>query len=259
MGEVSRLIAKMHQSRRLPLLFLVALLVAVRAQAETSDTAMDDLETRTLQALNPLPRCMASWPVMKNWLRQGFASAAPRAGPSVDTTGDRRWTRLDRLGRPLDAKKPGDAVACIQDNVTHLVWAVGLEGKGAIRRFPGGPADISTESLVQRAIAKQWCGKSDWRLPSKTQAMSLVRYSRVRVDGDGAAWRQSGFPSVGAIWTDTLAQQGRRAEERWTVSLADGYTYLESGHYQQGNSAQGRNALLVASGSCVWFNRAFVK
>lgn len=246
-------------SRVLPILLGLGFLAAGRVYAASSDPAKDTLDIRVTQALNPLPHCMASWPATKDWLRQGLARAPQRAEPAAGDPGDARWIRLDRQGLPLDARNTGTELACIQDTVTHLVWAVGLEGKAAGLRFPGGPTDIGTERLVERANAAQWCGKSDWRLPSKTQAMSLVRYSRVRVDPDGSAWRQSGFPSVGAIWTDSLVQQESSAQERWTVSLADGYTYLESNQYNQYNSAQGRHALLVASGSCSWLSRAFLK
>lgn len=258
-GRLGTIAPMTHASRGLPLLLCFALLAAGRAYAANSDSTMDARDIRVTQALNPLPRCTASWPATKDWLRNGLAGAPQRAEPSAGDPGDARWIRLDKRGRLLDAKDTASELACIQDAVTHLVWAVGLEGKSAMGRSPSGLADHSTQSLVGRANAERWCGKSDWRLPSKTQAMSLVRYSRVRFDADGSAWRRSGFPSVGSVWTDSVVQRVGRAEERWTVSLVDGYTYLESTPHEPDNEAQRRNALLVTSGSCSWFGRAFSK
>lgn len=152
----------------------------------------------------------------------------------------------------------GAEIACIQDRMTQLVWATGLEGKALIRRFPGGPADISTESVVQRAVSERWCGKSDWRLPSKTQVLSLANFARERVDGENSAWRQLGFPA-GSVWTRSDTATGSQHGEWWTVSPVAGYTYRESTVFNASNDAQRHATLLVTSGSCTLLSRAFAK
>jgi len=214
-------------------------------------------DVQTVQALNPLPHCMSSWPAMLDWLRQGFTRAPDRLTEPSSMAEDARWIRLDKAGRAM-GPDPSAEIACIQDRLTQLVWATGLEGKALIRRFPGGPADLSTESLVERARSERWCGKSDWRLPSKTQALSLANFARARVDGESSAWRQSGFPA-GSVWTRSDAVTGSEKGEWWTVSPVDGYTYRESTVFNANNDTQRHATLLVASGSCTLLNRSFAK
>ncbi|MBC7918770.1 MAG: DUF1566 domain-containing protein [Rhodoferax sp.] len=250
----------MNFFRRIPILVCCAWLTAEAYAAGEPMAATEARDIRTVQALNPLPHCMSSWPAMKDWLKHGLARAEDRmAVLAADMSSDNRWIRLGRNGQREDGKDTRAEVACIQDKVTQLVWAAGLEGKAAIRRFPGGPADISTQSLIERARVEQWCGKSDWKLPSKTQALSLVNYSRVRIDGEGTAWSQSGFPLVGSVWTDSRITQGERGEQQWTVSMGDGYTYMEAPIFQPGSDGQRHAALLVTSGSCTSLNREFAK
>lgn len=243
---------------RLPILVSCAWLVAPAYAASEPMVAIEARDMQTVQALNPLPRCMSSWSATKDWVLHGF-TRAQEPEPSASVSGDSRWIRLDSAGQRVNAQDAKAQVACIQDAVTQLVWAVGLEGPAALRRFPGGPADISTESLIGQARAKQWCGKSDWKLPSKTQALSLVNFAHVRNVGERGAWSQSGFPVAGAVWTDSRTVRSNRPEEQWTVSLSDGYTYLESPVFQPSNDGQRHTALLVTSGSCTWLNRAFAK
>jgi len=249
----------MNVVRRLPILLGYAWLAASACAASDPVAAIEARDIQTIQALNPLPHCLSSWPAMKDWLSQGFTRAQERAAYPANWSGDSRWIRLDTAGQRVNAKNAEAPVACIQDAVTQLVWAVGLEGRAAIGRFPGGPADISTESLIGQARAKQWCGKSDWKLPSKTQALSLVSFAHVRIDSDGSAWRQSGFPVAGSVWSDSRSVRSSGSAYQWTVSLSDGYTYLQSPVFQPNNDTQRHTALLVTSGSCTWLHRAFAK
>ena len=219
--------------------------------------ATEARDVLTVQALNPLPHCLSSWPAMLDWLRQGFARAPDRPTAPSSMADDARWIRLDKAGRVMGTDQSAE-IACIQDRMTQLVWATGLEGKALIRRFPGGPVDISTEILVQRAGSERWCGKSDWRLPSKTQVLSLANFARERVDGENSAWRQLGFPA-GSVWTRSDAVTGSQQGEWWTVSPVAGYTYRESTVFNASNDAQRHATLLVTSGSCTLLNRAFAK
>lgn len=122
------------------------------------------------------------------------------------------FTKLDENGMPL-ANQANDYVttpwACVQDNVTGLVWEVkttdgglhdlndsyfwynttsttnggmnGYDDSGATCEgyISGNSATYcNTQAYVSRVNAAGWCGKNDWRMPTRTELLGLVSFDR---------------------------------------------------------------------------------
>ncbi|MCI5149236.1 MAG: DUF1566 domain-containing protein, partial [Candidatus Electrothrix sp. MAN1_4] len=123
------------------------------------------------------------------------------------------YTKLDSNGVPLANQNADYATtpwACVQDNVTGLIWEVktdddGLHDKDDTYNWYNtdpstnggwdGYADddgnicygynsgdsatfCNTEAYVNRVNAAGWCGASDWRMPTRKELKSIVAYDR---------------------------------------------------------------------------------
>ena len=123
------------------------------------------------------------------------------------------FTKLAGNGTPLANQAVDYATtpwACVQDNVTGLVWevktadgglhdqndayywyntnpatnggSVGYDNPGATCEgyVSGNPATYcNTQAYVTRVNATGWCGKSDWRMPTRKELQGIVSYDRV--------------------------------------------------------------------------------
>lgn len=125
------------------------------------------------------------------------------------------WTKLDATGSPLvvqdqswseaGEESAGTRWSCVQDNVTGLMWEV-KESDADHPRFGGHSytwysmdhtdnggnpgverldneqcptSPCNTENYVRWANQQGLCGKSDWRMPSVSELMSIAVYSNV--------------------------------------------------------------------------------
>lgn len=112
------------------------------------------------------------------------------------------FTKLDATGMPLADQSVGYSSTpwdCVQDNVTGLVWETktdddGLQdrdstyswynstgiGDGGDRGEPGrgvcSGQTCDTESYAAQINDAALCNRSDWRLPTRSEALSLVHY-----------------------------------------------------------------------------------
>ncbi|MGR0482880.1 MAG: Lcl domain-containing protein [Candidatus Electronema sp. V4] len=123
------------------------------------------------------------------------------------------YTKLDSNGVPLADQSADYATTpwvCVRDNVTGLIWEVKTDNGGLHDKDDkytwynndpktNGGADGSaddggntcygydssnsatfcnTQAYVNRVNADGWCGASDWRMPTRKELESLVRYDR---------------------------------------------------------------------------------
>ena len=111
---------------------------------------------------------------------------------------------------------------CVEDNVTGLVWEVKSANANMLRysnhtyswyqpldRSNGGNAgvansgacvgsDCDTAAYIAQANTLAWCGRTDWRLPSVSELLSIADQSRANPPLDGAIFPNSAY---NAHWT----------------------------------------------------------
>jgi hypothetical protein len=157
------------------------------------------------------------------------------------------FTKLDADGDPLAASAA--SWACVQDNVTGLVWEVkaddgglhdrddryhwydtdasqngGFEGyaddDGAIcdGYQAGAPATYcNTQAFVARVNAAGLCGATDWRLPSVEELTSIVNYNRY-----GPAIDIDYFPNTESEFYWSSSPLAYDSYDAWSVSFYNG-------------------------------------
>lgn len=160
------------------------------------------------------------------------------------------FTKLDGTGAPLADQSVAfgtGAWSCVRDEVTGLWWEVktndgglhdrdwtyswfnstGVNDGGDLGTANGGVcldgASCDTEKFVAAVNASGLCGRKDWRLPDRTELMSILDSS-----GTGGAlrpWFANETPTNGTYWTSTPLGSAPHATsafglEAWTVSTA---------------------------------------
>lgn len=141
------------------------------------------------------------------------------------------FTKLDGLGRPLADQSVSYDVqlwSCVRDDVTGLIWEVktddtdfrdrnwtyswynssGVDDGGVSGRPNGGAchdsSNCDTEKFLAILNAGDFCGASDWRIPTRGELVSIVDYGAAAppfIDTDY-------FPNAlaaGAYWTGSTA------------------------------------------------------
>ncbi len=104
------------------------------------------------------------------------------------------FTKLDASGTPLVDQSVDYATtpwACVQDNVTGLVWEVkttdgGIHDKNNSYRWGGithqgsnfGFYNNDWDVLVNGTNLENLCGFNDWRVPNSTELMSIIDNGR---------------------------------------------------------------------------------
>ncbi|MCI5149215.1 MAG: DUF1566 domain-containing protein [Candidatus Electrothrix sp. MAN1_4] len=157
------------------------------------------------------------------------------------------FTKLDTDGNVLPDQTQTYATnswACVQDNVTGLVWEVKTDDEGLHDRdykytwYNSDPAvnggsvgteseNFDTESYVANVNSAGLCGKtSGWRLPNVKELLSIVSYS-----GDHAESIDTGyFPNVQAAkyWTGTHQHFSDGSPVAWAVTFGLGQLQINN-------------------------------
>jgi hypothetical protein len=151
------------------------------------------------------------------------------AGCGGAPTPEREWhlVMLDAAGQPMHARGNGSHTHhhCVRDEATGLTWSVERDEPGLLHQAhtyswyssdplfhmsePGGrnggecPLDhCDTEALIDALNELALCGREDWRLPTREEALTLVDPSRI---GRGATLNPVYFPAAipDEYWTAT--------------------------------------------------------
>ena len=174
------------------------------------------------------------------------------------------FTKLDAGGNPLSTSST--SWSCVADGVTGLVWETKTDDGGLHDRdwyyswyssdftTNGGDAGASdgtdvcydptrcdTEKFVADVNSAGLCGHSDWRLPTRTELLSIVDFSRF-----APAIDTNYFPDTGPgnwYWSSspwTYSTDGRYAV--WYIDFEVGTTVAKS-------KASGLHVRLIRNGS----------
>lgn len=207
-------------------------------------------------------RCRGAGRLAQAILLHALLLALPLSGCSKQGSPGFAWdfVRLGPAGEELDADAPGPH-ECVLDRRTGLLWEVKLATPGARHSNQtfswysddgdsnGGEAGLrgagvcvlercDTESYVAAVNAGGLCGRADWRLPSRDEALTLLDPARI---GQGATLDPVYFPETAAAeyWTATtfsLYPQGA-----WAVDTVYGQDRVDW--------KSGAKRLLLVSGS----------
>ncbi len=170
-----------------------------------------------------------------------YALAVQAGEAGIETRGDSRYIRLDKVGKPA-----GETQArCVRDGATSLVWELktddgGIHDKDNTYRWGGlGAEKASTaieggsnkdirfddwNTLVAGANQEALCGFQDWRVPTIDELKSLVNSSnKPTIDGKyfpltlpAPYWSASSFP--------------KRPEHGQNVHFGNGTSYYFNGY-----------------------------
>lgn len=188
-----------------------------------------------------------------------------------DGTAGFSLTKLDSQGNAL----PSDAASwsCVKDNVTGLLWQVKQAPNGVVGdqgtldaddRFTWYDSDATTNAgnegdnnpssdtcngyqagqvdsycntlaYTERTNQLAYCGRDNWRVPSRTELVSLAHYGN-----DGVAIDTNYFKdlnnSAGAATYWTRDSNPFRPEGAWNVDFSDGNYFVKG--KQQGHSVR---------------------
>jgi hypothetical protein len=168
------------------------------------------------------------------------------------------YVKYDINGRSLGDSN--EQWACVQDTKNGLMWEVKSKDD-AMRKpdnlyswfdpedkaLPGvtdggrckGDADCDTHAYVEVMNKKNFCGHSDWRLPTREEMMALVS------SGDGknkVKINSSYFPQALPSWYWTAESNRSRPEFAW-------YVYFKNGMSLNDLKENPKHIRLVRSGS----------
>ncbi len=164
------------------------------------------------------------------------------------------FTKLDSSGQPLADQAAVYATtpwACVQDNVTGLIWEVktddgGLHDKDDIYTWyntdgttNGGANGVdgaanntcfgwssgnaatycNTEAYVNRVNAAGWCGATDWRMPTVKELESIVNYGRYSPAIDTGY-----FPNAVSSYVWSGSPYAYNSDYAWDVYFNDGFS-----------------------------------
>jgi len=156
------------------------------------------------------------------------------------------FTKIDHNGIALAAETA--EWACVKDNHTGLIWEVkaieGLHAQGDTYTWyaedfnnsgPQGLQDntlaqcfsydvsnassyCNTEAFVARVNAEALCGAQDWRLPSRSELLSLVDYGQTVAPAIDTHY----FPYTQSTYYWTTSFSARVDEQVWNISFDSG-------------------------------------
>lgn len=152
-----------------------------------------------------------------------------------------RWEKLGRSGNHLpDSDGPWH---CVLDRTSRLVWenksdlegpryasstytwfdrmsGVGTASGGSCLSTDRTNIQCDTDWLIQIANEQRWCGKSDWRLPTKVELLQLVHPTGFEGDPQ-IAYGYFQHTARAAYWTSDVVRR-------------DGQLLAELVHFQNG-------------------------
>ena len=179
-----------------------------------------------------------------------------------DSDGDAgfSYTKLDSKGDPLPDQSVTYAStpwACVQDNVTGLIWEVktnngGLHNKDdtftwyntnpATNGDANGTENVSTncfgydsntaatycntQAYVNRVNNAGWCGASDWRMPTIKELESLVHYGRIRPAIEGNYFPNPVNTVNWSVWSGSSSAGSENTA--WYVLFSNGFSDTQS-------------------------------
>ena len=122
------------------------------------------------------------------------------------------FTPLDQASRATSAAN----AVCVKDNVTGLIWEVkSLAGSGDLHdagtSYALGSGAGSVGEFIANVNAANFCGASDWRLPSREELRSLFKMDEMSRDSGNVGIDTVYFPNtqashkidcVGIIYSD---------------------------------------------------------
>lgn len=252
-----------------------------------------ELNARDLVAIhgtNTPQGCLSNASTGFSWITTGLKSLLNRTEWRVPTSvHGSRWASVDRdgfvseldlsdlvnLSDQLAAKRS----ACVLDRVTNLVWAVNLEGSSPKRWHPNAPAASGKNPtvLMEQAKNTNWCGRTNWDLPNRAQALSLADYMEIHTKDTITALSIFGFTKFDYMWTRTSVAGGSVTTyhvgfnyqtkqpvttgisehfELWKVSIPYGSTGSDDQDYNPQSNSTGP-VLLVSPTTCRAFNQVY--
>lgn len=173
---------------------------------------------------DPLTTTMQTWPVrgssngpasLRETGQTACYSSAGNELPSCAATGQDGELRAGAAWPvPRFTGGTGTQADCLTDNLTGLMWP-----KSA------GASWMYWSDALSYANALTLCGYDDWRLPNRTELISLVNFGEASL----SAWLLApaqGFSGLtdSYYWTSTTARS-YSADFAWAMYLANGATY----------------------------------
>lgn len=161
------------------------------------------------------------------------------------------FTKLSQTGASLPAR--AKQWACIQDNVTGLMWEMKTDDRGLHDRdwtyswyepdahrhgghagqansgYCGFTSSCDTQGLVTAVNKTGLCGAHDWRLPTREELRSLASLDRA-----APAIDQDWFPDTQANWYWSTSLTANDAISAWMFTFEygyDGLAYKSTPHY----------------------------
>lgn len=145
------------------------------------------------------------------------------------------FVKIDAAGQPL----PADAASwsCLRDRVTGLGWEMKTADGGEHdlnRHFTnfGDGREGDASAFAASANAQALCGRSDWRLPTRSELLGIVHYG---TRSPGPAIDTAWFPHSDAysVWTSSGVAQNDAAA--WYLNFREGYVANLSRSYEFGS------------------------
>jgi Protein of unknown function (DUF1566) len=135
---------------------------------------------------------------------------------------------------PAEGNGPSDW-GCTEDKVTGLMWEIktasGLhQGSNTYRyTLPDDGSDVpNVPAFVEQVNAENLCGHSDWRVPSSSELLSMMRYGKL---GQRWAFNVEFFPNIAMnmrspwnvqFWTSTPSLPLAPDQRNWIISFGSG-------------------------------------
>jgi len=202
-----------------------------KEQQATRPNRVDTIKKKTKTAAT-VPSVTAAVPVVQT----------SEVEVKTDTVSDefkQGYIKHDIQGSSLDDN--ADQWSCVHDTSTGLMWEVksenddmrkssylyswynpvgqNIKGKADGGRCKGGIA-CDTYSYVQEMNRKNYCGHSDWRLPTREQMQTLVNFENA---GNKSKIDNKYFPETIPSWYWTSTENNNRHDYAWYVLFRNGH------------------------------------